>query len=508
MDANASDARFRHLMDTAPVMIWASGPDKLCTYFNEPWLAFTGRTIEQELGNGWAEGVHPEDFDRCLEIYTSHFDRRAPFRMEYRLRRADGEYRWILDNGAPRYAEDDSFEGYIGSCIDITAIKQAETKLTTTLQRREEALAEVQHLEKVGRITGGIAHDFKNLLAVIGGNLELLEMQVAGTPGSRRLVQAASGAVDRGVRLAQSLVAVARQERLSPEKTDLNEVALEMADLMKRSAGDAIAIKTRLRDELWPAHVDPGQLQMALLNLCLNARDAMPEGGTLLIETVNVTLRGEALEDLPPGEWIMLKVTDTGTGMTPEVLERAGLPFFTTKEVGRGTGLGLSQVRNFVHQSGGHLKIDSAPGEGTVVRAYLPRWNEAMGDRAPGAEHEHTILIVDDDEDVREMAVNVVEELGFNVISAANGMEALELLQREPAVSLLFTDVVMPGLNGFELARRATRLCPQLKVLYTSGFPKGTTAGDERARIVRKPYRRSELYHEIAGLLELGADPR
>ena len=165
-------------------------------------------------------------------------------------------------------------------------------------------------------------------------------------------------------------------------------------------------------------------------------------------------------------------------------------------------------MRNFVHQSGGHLKIDSAPGEGTVVRAYLPRWNEAMGDRAPGAEHEHTILIVDDDEDVREMAVNVGEELGFNVISAANGMEALELLQREPAVSLLFTDVVMPGLNGFELARRATRLCPQLKVLYTSGFPKGTTAGDERARIVRKPYRRSELYHEIAGLLELGADPR
>jgi CheY-like chemotaxis protein len=231
-------------------------------------------------------------------------------------------------------------------------------------------------------------------------------------------------------------------------------------------------------------------------------------GGTLLIETANVSLRGEAVEDLPPGEWIMLKIADTGTGMPPDVLERAGLPFFTTKEVGRGTGLGLSQVRNFVHQSGGHLKIDSAPGKGTIVRAYLPRWNEAMDDRPPARELEHTILIVDDDEDVREMAVNVIEELGFNVIAAANGTEALELLQREPAVSLLFTDVVMPGLNGFELARRATRLRPELKVLYTSGFPKGTTAGEERARIVRKPYRRSELYHAIQDLLEPSADPR
>ncbi len=470
-DIDSSELRFRHLMNTAPVMVWVAGTDKLCNFFNDPWLAFTGRTMEQELGNGWAESVHAEDFDGCLEIYVSHFDRREPFRMDYRLRRADGEYRWILDNGVPRYAEDGTFQGYIGSCIDITTSKLAERALATTLERREQTLVEAQHLEKIGQITGGIAHDFKNLLSIIGGNLELLDQRVAADSTLRRIVQAASHAVDRGARLAQCLVGIARQQQLDPARTDLNELAGEMAELLSRSIGAGITVETRLHDGLWPAFVDTGQLQMALLNLCLNARDAMGAGGDLLIETANVTVRGESIEDIPPGQWIMVKVADTGTGMASETLANACRPFFTTKEIGKGTGLGLSQVHSFVRQSGGYLKIDSAPGAGTVVRAYLPRWDESAAESAPimVATRKETILVVDDDEDVRELAVSIIKELGFAVVAAASGVEALELLQREAAVSLLFTDVLIRGLDGFELARRATQLHPRLKVLYTSG---------------------------------------
>lgn len=504
MSGNEGESQFRHLMDTAPVMIWASGPDKLCTYFNEPWLAFTGRTMEQEIGNGWAEGVHPDDFDRCLEIYLSHFDRREPFRMDYRPRRADGEYRWVLDSGVPRFGEDGVFLGYIGSCIDITTIKQAESSLATRLEHREQALFEVQHLEKIGRIAGGIAHDFKNLLAIIGGNLELMDQSIGDNIALRRKVQAASSAVDRGIRLAQCLVGVARQQQLDPEKADLNEVAAEMAELLKRNVGGTIRVETRLQEGLWPAYLDPGQLQMMLLNLCLNARDAMSGGGTLSIETANVTLRHEALEDIPPGQWLMLKITDTGIGMSPDVLEKACLPFYTTKGTGEGTGLGLSQVRNFVHQSGGYLQIDSVAGAGTTVRAYLPRWEEtaAAGSRTLFPERSQTILVVDDDDDVREVAVNILTELGFQVRSAADGVEALALLERDAKVTLLFTDVVMPGLDGFELARRATELRPRLKVLYTSGFPRAQVPGDIQPRVIRKPYRAKDLFREINEALD------
>jgi PAS domain S-box-containing protein len=408
-DLDADEARFRRLMDTAPVMIWVSGTDKLCAFFNEPWLAFTGRTMAQELGNGWAEGVHPEDLEGCLGIYTSHFESREPFRMDYRLRRADGEYRWLLDTGVPRYDDDGSFQGYIGSCIDITTNKMTENALAARLKRRELALVEIQRLEKIGQITGGIAHDFRNLLSVVGCNLELLDRRVPATDKAlRRLLHAASHAVQQGSQLAQRLLDAARQQRLEPEKIDLNRVAREMVELLRHSLGEAIDVKIRLCDGVWPVYVDQAQLQMTLLNLALNARDAMSKGGMINIETENVTLRIDSLEEIPPGQWIMIKVADTGIGMAADVLEYAGRPFFTTKDLG--TGLGLSQVHSFVSKSGGYLKIDSAPGLGTVVRAYLPRRGEIAAARTPAAPREEMILVVDDNDDVPELAVRVVAD--------------------------------------------------------------------------------------------------
>lgn len=227
----------------------------------------------------------------------------------------------------------------------------------------------------------GVAHDFKNLLAVVAGNLEVLEQRIGKKSALRRLVQAASHAVHRGALLAECLMDATPEQRLNPVETNVNDVALDVADLLKLSVGHTIHVATRLCDELWPAYVDAGQFQMALLNVCLNARDAMRMGGRLLIETANVRVMNTALEEIPPGRWIMIKVADTGIGMEPGILESACLPFFTTKGTGRGTGLGLNQVCNFLHQSGGHLKISSAPAEGTVVRAYLPAWREATHEK-------------------------------------------------------------------------------------------------------------------------------
>jgi signal transduction histidine kinase len=227
----------------------------------------------------------------------------------------------------------------------------------------------------------GVAHDFKNLLAIVAGNLEVLEQRIGKKSALRRLVQAASHAVHRGALLAECLMDAMPEQRLNPAKTDANDVALDVADLLKLSVGHTIHVATCLCDELWPAYVDAGQFQMALLNVCLNARDAMRMGGKLLIETANVRVMNTALEEIPPGRWIMIKVADTGIGMDPSILESACLPFFTTKETGNGTGLGLNQVCNFVRQSGGHLRITSAPAEGTVVRAYLPAWSKARHEK-------------------------------------------------------------------------------------------------------------------------------
>ena len=371
-----AEISFRHLMDTAPVMIWVSGTDKLCTWFNKPWLEFTGRTMAQEHGDGWTAGVHPDDFDRCMEIYASHFDRRVPFRIEYRLRRADGEFRWILDTGVPRFTKDGAFEGYIGSCIDINALKQAELGLKDSVVSRDAAL------DALDRIAGGIAHDFKNLMNAFVSALWFIRRSADDPSAVRRQAEEAEKTVIQADQIIEQLLATVR-DRPRSETIHVNRLVAESRAILRGAAGQRVSIEMDLVAEPDDAIVGPAHLQAALLNLVTNARDALPEGGAVTIETRNVTVRPESIDepDLAPGRYIMLTVRDTGVGMSDEVLHHAFEPFFTTKEPDRGTGLGLSQVRAFARHSGGTVRIESAPSKGTAVRIYLSQDAGTLEDR-------------------------------------------------------------------------------------------------------------------------------
>ncbi len=467
---------FRELADNAPVMIWRSGPDKLCDWFNKPWLDFVGRAMEQELGNGWAEGVHPDDFERCLKIYVGAFDARRQFSMIYRLRRADGVYRDILDNGAPFY-RGGVFAGYFGSCIDVS-----------DQQATEAQLRQMQKIEALGKLTGGVAHDFNNLLQVIGANLELLSVEIAGNDKLEKRVESALQAVWRGSKLASQLLAFARQQPLLPKVINLGRLIRSADDMFRRALGEGIEIETVIGGGLWNTWVDPVQVQTALLNLAINARDAMDGHGKLTIEAGNAFLDDNyALRhaEVTPGQYVMIAVSDTGCGIAPEILEKVFDPFFSTKPEGRGTGLGLSMVHGFVKQSGGHIKIYSELGQGSTARIYLPRSREEEDAQvelsaSPVTGGSETILLVEDDEDVRLTTSEMLSDLGYSVLRAKDADSALVIIESGAAIDLLFTDIVMPGaLRAPELARKAQQKIPGVAVcsppvtprtpLYTAG---------------------------------------
>jgi len=500
MDDNpvgAGERFFRELADNAPVMIWRSGPDKLCDWFNRPWLEFVGRTMEQELGNGWAEGVHPDDFERCLGIYVTSFDARRPFSMTYRLRRADGVYREILDNGAPFYRSDE-FAGYFGSCIDVT-----------DRQLFEAQLRQAHKMEALGKLTGGVAHDFNNLLQVIGGNLELLTADVAGNERAATRLEIALQAVWRGSKLASQLLAYARLQPLSPKVVNLGRLIRGTDEMVRRALGSAIEIETVIASGLWNTHVDPVQVETSLLNLAVNARDAMNGRGRLTIEAGNADLDESYAArhpDAAPGQYVTLAVSDTGSGIAPDIVEKVFDPFFTTKEEGQGTGLGLSLVHGFVKQSGGHVEICSNGGEGTTVRLYLPR---SVGSEDQPAEPEssqviggsETVLLVEDDEDVRATTAEMLSGLGYTVLLAKDADAALVTLDSAIDIDLLFTDIVMPGaLSTQELARRAQRTRPGIAVLFTSGYAGSTVLHgrfDHGVHLIAKPYTREQLDRKL-----------
>ncbi|HEY4134085.1 MAG TPA: ATP-binding protein [Alphaproteobacteria bacterium] len=503
----AGDRLFEDLANFAPVMIWRSGTDALCDWFNKPWLEFVGRAMEQEIGNGWAENVHPDDFDRCLDIYTSSFRERRPFTMVYRLKRRDGAYRDILDNGAAYY-RDGEFAGYFGSCIDIS--DQVEM---------EKQLRQSQKMEAIGQLTGGVAHDFNNLLQVIGGSLDLLKKDLPSAERPQRRLHNAIDAVKRGATLAGQLLAFARRQELVPKATNLGRVIRGMDDLFRRSLGEAVKIEIAVEENLWSTHVDPVQVESALLNLAVNARDAMDGRGTLAIQARNMRLDESYTAthaEVAPGEYVMVSVNDTGSGMPPDVAERVFEPFFTTKKLGEGTGLGLSMVHGFVKQSYGHIRIDSEVGRGTTVSFFLPRataLEEESQETAPAASATRgsaTVLLVEDDEHVRAITADILLDLGYQVLVAHDADAAMAIIDRGHAIDLLFTDVVMPGsFDATELARRARERLPGLPVLFTSGYTNGALAKGAQLQLpvelLPKPYSREELARKLDDVMSSAA---
>ncbi|MBS3848846.1 PAS domain S-box protein [Devosia sp. BSSL-BM10] len=373
----------------------------------------------------------------------------------------------------------------------------------------ELALRQAQKMEAMGQLTGGIAHDFNNLLTVIIGNLEMLEGKLT-TPLQRELTTEALDAADLGARLTTRLLAFARRSHLEPESINLNSFVLGLTDMLHRTLGETIYLSNALTPSLWPVRVDPSQVESAIVNLTVNARDAMPEGGRLVIETSNAVVdeeMGQQLDGLSPGDYVRLTVSDSGEGMSESVRERAFEPFFTTKEQGRGTGLGLSMIYGFAKQSGGLATIDSGPGKGTIVSIFLPRHRVepvvvADSELEALAGAGQTILAVEDDERVRKLTVTRLTQLGYTVISAASGAEAIELLASGKLADLLFSDVVMPGgMSGFELRAKVQALYPNMPVLLTSGYAEEMSRDapehGEKLKILRKPYRLADLADAI-----------
>jgi PAS domain S-box-containing protein len=387
---------------------------------------------------------------------------------------------------------------------DLTEKKQAEAQLS-----------QAQKMEAVGQLTGGIAHDFNNLLTVIIGNLELAGGREANDPLLASCTRQALAAAERGASLTHRLLAFSRQQALQPMRTDLREMIGGMISLLRRTLGEDIEIEVRLAEDLWPELADKSQVESALLNLAINSRDAMPEGGKLTIEAGNVTLDAEYAErntEVEPGDYVMLAVTDTGTGMRTEVVGRAFDPFFTTKDIGKGTGLGLSMIYGFAKQSGGHLKIYSEVGHGTTVKLYLPRATgiQPEGPAPPAPEQEtrgdETILVVEDEEAVRKLVVRNLRSMGYRVIEAADSAGAAELLRGDEPIDLLFTDVVLPGgMTGRQLADEARALRPGMQVLFTSGYTQNSIVHqgklDTGVHLLSKPYRRDDLSRKVREVL-------
>ncbi len=394
-----------------------------------------------------------------------------------------------------------------GKLISVLSLIQD----VTAREAMESELRQLHKIKSIGQLTGGVAHDFNNLLTVILGNGELLAEKLESQPALGDLAATVVDAARKGATLTHQLLAFARQQPLRPKALDVNDLLTGMQMLLERTLGEATELKLITALDSWTARVDPTQLESAMLNLCINARDAMPEGGQLTIETGNVTLDqdyADAHAEVEPGPYVMIAISDTGSGMAPEVIDRAFEPFFTTKDVGQGSGLGLSMVFGFIKQSRGHVKIYSEPGEGTTIRMYLPRADHT--DEAPEPATEPTtsvgghesILVVEDDEMVRQYACLQLKMMGYQVFSAADGVQALDILQSDVPIELLFTDVVMPGgINGVELARRAGQLRPGLAVLYTSGYTQNAIIHQGRldpgVLLLSKPYPRAELARTV-----------
>ncbi len=545
----ASNARFRTAMRAVDGILWTNSADGRMVGEQPGWAALTGQVQEDYQGFGWAKAVHPDDVGNSILAWNAAVAAKAPFVDEQRVRRHDGEWRIFAVRGLPILRDDGEITEWVGVHTDITHRRAAEAalrghaedlarqvlhreraeeqlrQLNETLEARvieeiaerrgaEARLAQAQKLETVGKLTGGIAHDFNNLLQVIGGNLQLLNKDIAGNERAERRVGNAMAGVSRGSKLASQLLAFGRRQALEPKVVNVTRFVQGMDDMLRRAIGGGIEIETIFCGGLWNTFIDPTQIENALLNLAINARDAMDGQGRLTIELSNAALDdayADAHSEVSAGQYVMLAVTDTGSGMSPEIMSKVFEPFFSTKPEGKGSGLGLSMVYGFVKQSGGHVKIYSEPGIGTTIRLYLPRAMqnedvEVAVQAGPISGGTETVLVVEDDEGVRDTVVEMLGDLGYRVLKAVDAGSALAVIESGVPIDMLFTDVVMPGtLKSPELARKARERLPDLAVLFTSGYTENSIVHggrlDAGVELLSKPYTREQLARKFRHVL-------
>lgn len=530
----AETERLRELFAQAPGAVCVlRGPQHEFYIANDAYLELTGRTgnlVGLRVAEALPEVVE-QGFvtllDRVYETGEPFIGDSVPIEL---VRNGERQTRILDFIYQPTRDLEGRIDGIFTLALDVTERRQAEVALQTlnaTLEQRvvqevgermhaEEQLRQAQKVDAIGQLTGGIAHDFNNMLAVVIGALNLLQRRLAkGDKDVTRYIDAATDGANRASALTQRLLAFSRQQPLDPSSIDANRLVTAMTELLGRTLGEHIKIETVLAAGLWRTFADQVQLESAIINLAVNARDAMPEGGKLTLETANTAIDATygASHGVPPGQYVLICVSDTGIGMTPDVMSRAFDPFFTTKDVGKGTGLGLSQVFGYVRQSGGHVKLYSEPGHGTTVKIYLPRFYGAdevavVENRAvirDGSTSE-TIFVVEDDPRVRAFSSEALRELGYSVLTAANGAEALHQLQSGAKVDLLFTDMVMPEMNGRQLAEAAVALLPGLKVLFTTGYAPNAALHsgvlDPDTSHLPKPFTLDQLAEKVRAALD------
>ncbi|MDJ0945618.1 MAG: ATP-binding protein [Kiloniellales bacterium] len=512
-DLGTSSSFLRSVLDSLTEQIAVIDEGGKIEWVNEAWIAFSkenGGALEKtcpgvnylQVCRQSAESGETEAQEAYAGIRDVIEKRRPLFHFEYPCH-SPQEKRWFMMWIKP--LEMDGPRKFVVQHQNIT-------------QRRslEEQLLRSQRMQAIGQMTGGVSHDFNNLLAVMIGNAEALEDKVGWDQEAKYHIEEIKWAIDRGSSLTNRLLAFSRQQPLEPASTDVTGLVGSLSDILRRTLGETVELRIACASDLWPAMIDPRQLENALINLAVNARDAMPNGGTLMIESTNVTLDdsyADKHEEVTPGDYVEIVVSDTGTGIPSETLEKAFEPFFTTKEVGRGNGLGLSVVYGLLKQSGGHITIESRVGRGTTVRLYLPRSYEAATqgsadrDTVELARGSERILVVEDNPSVRRISADILRSHGYEVVEARNGTEAIRRLRNGKGFALLFTDVVLPGgMNGVEISEKAKRIQPGIRVLYTTGYAENPVVHEGQLQtevnLVRKPYRRGELLARIRAILE------
>lgn len=498
-----SEERFRNMADTAGVMIWVSGTDKKCTFFNKAWLTFTGRTMDEELGDRWATGVHPEDMDRCLATYVSAFDARRAFRMEYRLRSADGTYRWIFDEGVPRFGSDGVFAGYVGSCVDISDSKRAQA----------EALAR-QKLESLGVLAGGIAHDFNNLLGSILADSELALSELSRGERVRDELVRINAVGMRAAEIVRELLVYAGNEKGAFEPIDLSALVEEMLQLLKVSISKRAILNIDLPAGLPSVRANAAQIRQVVMNLVTNASDALGlDSGRITVATSRARIsRQSALHhdfDLPDGDYLRLQIADTGLGMTQEVLAKIFDPYFSTKATGH--GLGLAAVQGIVRGHGGAIRVTSAPGRGTAFEILLPAAIEPVSDvtavikddwKDEALHSKGTVLIVEDERSLSVPVSKMLLKLGFSVIEAVDGISAVENFRANSAqIDVVLLDMTLPGMSGPDVFVHLRKMRPDVKVIATTAYSESTVLSAINERdlwaFIRKPYHLADLSNII-----------